>query len=92
MFISVEEIKVMENSRIRMWCDVPFALPTDIEVIWRFAEEVRSAYGESFRVTVKSNSSSFLQNTHTSLLELALDEMSNVISNLWNLRLELEDS
>lgn len=65
-----------------MWCDVPFALPTDIEVIWRFAEEVRSAYGESFRVTVKSNSSTFLQNTHTSLLELELDEMSNVISNL----------
>lgn len=51
MFISVEEIKVMENSRIRMWCDVPFALPTDIEVIWRFAEEVRSAYGESFTFT-----------------------------------------
>lgn len=51
MFISVEEIKVMENSRIRMWCNVPFALPTDTEVIWRFAEEVRSAYGESFRVT-----------------------------------------
>lgn len=40
MFISVKEIKVMENSRSRMWCDVPFHLPNDIEVIWRFAEEV----------------------------------------------------
>lgn len=71
MFISVEEIKVMENSKIRMWCAVPFALPSDIEVIWRFAKEVGSAYGESFRVTatVKSNSSTFLQTTHPSFLE-----------------------
>ncbi|XP_005741304.1 sperm acrosome membrane-associated protein 6 [Pundamilia nyererei] len=49
----VEEIKVMENSRIRMWCDVPFALPTDIEVIWRFAEEVETQQLDHFKeVTV----------------------------------------
>lgn len=40
MYISVEEIEVMENSRSRLWCDVPFDLPADIEVIWRFAEGV----------------------------------------------------
>lgn len=51
MFISVKEIKVMENSRSRMWCDVPFHLPADIELIWRFAEEVCLACGEPFRVT-----------------------------------------
>uniref|UniRef100_A0A669EID4 Ig-like domain-containing protein n=1 Tax=Oreochromis niloticus TaxID=8128 RepID=A0A669EID4_ORENI len=49
----VEEIKVMENSGIRMWCDVPFALPTDIEVIWRFAEEVETQQLDQFKeVTV----------------------------------------
>lgn len=42
--ISVKEIKVTENSRIRMWCDVPFPLPNDIEMIWRFAEEVGSVW------------------------------------------------
>ena len=41
MFVSVKEMKAMENSRTRMWCEVPFHLPDDIEVIWRFAEEVR---------------------------------------------------
>ncbi len=51
MFTSVKEMKVMENSRSRMWCDVPFHLPNDIEVIWRFAEEVCLAYCEPFRVT-----------------------------------------
>ncbi|XP_030606464.1 sperm acrosome membrane-associated protein 6 isoform X3 [Archocentrus centrarchus] len=49
----VEEIKVMENSRIRMWCAVPFALPSDIEVIWRFAEEVKTQQMDQFKeVTV----------------------------------------
>jgi len=51
MFISVEEIEVMENSRSTMRCDVPFVLPNDIEVIWRFAEEVCSAYGDPSRIT-----------------------------------------
>jgi len=34
-----------------MWCEVPFHLPGNIEVIWRFAEEVRSSYDELFRFT-----------------------------------------
>lgn len=38
--IPVKEINVTENSKTRIQCDVPFALPHDIEVIWRFAEEV----------------------------------------------------
>uniref|UniRef100_A0AAQ5Y8S6 Ig-like domain-containing protein n=1 Tax=Amphiprion ocellaris TaxID=80972 RepID=A0AAQ5Y8S6_AMPOC len=49
----VEEIKVMENSRSRMRCDVPFGLPNDIEVIWRFAEEVKTQQLDQFKeVTV----------------------------------------
>ncbi|XP_028281082.1 sperm acrosome membrane-associated protein 6 [Parambassis ranga] len=49
----VEEIKVMENSRIRMRCDVPFGLPDDVEVIWRFAEEVNTQQMDQFvEVTV----------------------------------------
>lgn len=49
-FVLVKEIKAMENSRSQMWCEVPFHLPDDMEVIWRFAEEVRLAYGEPFIV------------------------------------------
>ncbi|XP_071326817.1 sperm acrosome membrane-associated protein 6 isoform X2 [Trachinotus anak] len=45
----VKEIKVMENSRSRMWCDVPFHLPNDIEVIWRFAEEVKTQQVDQFK-------------------------------------------
>ncbi|RVE62521.1 hypothetical protein OJAV_G00157690 [Oryzias javanicus] len=45
----VEEIEVMENSRSRLWCDVPFDLPADIEVIWRFAEEVKTQQLEEFK-------------------------------------------
>ncbi|KAM9723719.1 sperm acrosome membrane-associated protein 6 [Menidia menidia] len=45
----VEEMKVLENSRSRMWCDVPFDLPNDIEVIWRFAEEVKTQQMEEFK-------------------------------------------
>ncbi|XP_034466189.1 sperm acrosome membrane-associated protein 6 [Hippoglossus hippoglossus] len=49
----VKEIKVMENSRSRMRCDVPFHLPNDIQVIWRFAEEVRTQRVDQFKeVTV----------------------------------------
>lgn len=40
-----------ENKRIQMWCNVPFHLPVDMEVIWRFAEEVCLEHGESFMVT-----------------------------------------
>ncbi|KAG7242189.1 hypothetical protein INR49_024235, partial [Caranx melampygus] len=45
----VKEINVMENSRSRMWCDVPFHLPNDIEVIWRFAEEVKTQLLDQFK-------------------------------------------
>ncbi|XP_013872075.1 sperm acrosome membrane-associated protein 6 [Austrofundulus limnaeus] len=49
----VEDIEVMENSRSRMWCEVPFDLPADIEVIWRFAEEVKTQEMDQFKeVTV----------------------------------------
>lgn len=49
VFVSVEEIEVMENSRSRMWCNVPFDLPNEIEVIWRFAEEVKTQQMEQFK-------------------------------------------
>ncbi|CAB1427685.1 unnamed protein product [Pleuronectes platessa] len=45
----VKEINVMENSRSRMRCDVPFHLPNDIQVIWRFAEEVRTQQVDQFK-------------------------------------------
>ncbi|XP_044063641.1 sperm acrosome membrane-associated protein 6 isoform X1 [Siniperca chuatsi] len=45
----VKEIQVMENSRSRMWCDVPFHLPNNIEVIWRFAEEVKTQQVDQFK-------------------------------------------
>ncbi|KAM6909830.1 sperm acrosome membrane-associated protein 6 [Xenentodon cancila] len=45
----VEEMEIMENSRSRMWCHVPFDLPKDIEVIWRFAEKVKTQQMDEFR-------------------------------------------
>lgn len=61
MFISVEEIEVMENSGARMWCDVPFDLPNDIEVIWRFAEEVCPKYNDRYMsIAVKISSPSLM--------------------------------
>ncbi|XP_038568463.1 sperm acrosome membrane-associated protein 6 isoform X3 [Micropterus salmoides] len=44
----VQEIKVMENSRTRVWCEVPFHLPNNIEVVWRFAEEVKTQQVDQF--------------------------------------------
>ncbi|KAI2655251.1 Sperm acrosome membrane-associated protein 6 [Labeo rohita] len=35
----VKEIKVKENNRTQMWCKVPFLLPTDAEIVWRYAME-----------------------------------------------------
>ncbi|XP_075965705.1 sperm acrosome membrane-associated protein 6 [Anarhichas minor] len=34
-----KEMNVTENSRSQIWCEVPFHLPDDIEVIWSVAEE-----------------------------------------------------
>nr|XP_046255367.1 sperm acrosome associated 6 isoform X2 [Scatophagus argus] len=45
----IKEIEVTENSRSRMQCDVPFHLPNDIEVIWRFAEEVKTQQVDQFK-------------------------------------------
>ncbi|KAK7926292.1 hypothetical protein WMY93_008602 [Mugilogobius chulae] len=45
----VEEIKVMENSRIRMWCKVPFDLPSDFQAVWRFAEELNTQQVDEFK-------------------------------------------
>ncbi|XP_045900173.1 sperm acrosome associated 6 isoform X2 [Micropterus dolomieu] len=44
----VQEIKVMENSRTRVWCEVLFHLPNNIEVVWRFAEEVKTQQVDQF--------------------------------------------
>ncbi|XP_061573906.1 sperm acrosome associated 6 [Cololabis saira] len=45
----VEEIEIMEKSKSKMWCHVPFDLPDDIEVIWRFAEKVKTEQMDEFR-------------------------------------------
>ncbi|XP_026149269.1 sperm acrosome membrane-associated protein 6, partial [Mastacembelus armatus] len=45
----VKEINVVEYSRSQMWCDVPFPLPDNIEVIWRFAEEVETQQVDQFK-------------------------------------------
>ncbi|KAK2910394.1 sperm acrosome membrane-associated protein 6 [Channa argus] len=44
----VEEIEVMEYNRSKMLCKVPFQLPDNIEVIWRFAEEVKTQQVDQF--------------------------------------------
>ncbi|XP_065117031.1 sperm acrosome membrane-associated protein 6 isoform X2 [Paramisgurnus dabryanus] len=33
----VKEIKIEENNRTEMWCKVPFLLPTDAEIVWRYS-------------------------------------------------------
>ncbi|KAM6967510.1 sperm acrosome membrane-associated protein 6 [Aplochiton taeniatus] len=49
----IKEVKVMENNRTRMWCVVPFPLPDDVEVIWRYAEKVKTQNVDQFKeVTV----------------------------------------
>ncbi|KAM6994482.1 sperm acrosome membrane-associated protein 6 [Tautogolabrus adspersus] len=45
----VKGIQVMENSRSQVRCDVPFRLPNDIEVIWRFAEELKTQQVDQFK-------------------------------------------
>ncbi|KAM3873391.1 sperm acrosome membrane-associated protein 6 [Diretmus argenteus] len=45
----VKEISVMEHNRTRMWCSVPFPLPRDIEVIWRYAAEVKTQQVDQFK-------------------------------------------
>ncbi|KAM3614398.1 uncharacterized protein V6R79_013467 [Siganus canaliculatus] len=45
----VKEIKVTEKRSSQMWCEVPFHLPSDIEVIWRFADEVKTDQVDQFR-------------------------------------------
>ncbi|AWO96822.1 Hypothetical protein SMAX5B_012191 [Scophthalmus maximus] len=44
----VKEMNAKENKRIQMWCNVPFHLPVDMEVIWRFAEEVNTQQVDQF--------------------------------------------
>lgn len=34
----VQEITVEENNRTQIWCHVPFVLPSDIQIVWRYAE------------------------------------------------------
>ncbi|XP_060776768.1 sperm acrosome associated 6 [Neoarius graeffei] len=34
----LQEIIVLENNRTQMWCHVPFVLPSDIQIVWRYAK------------------------------------------------------
>ncbi|XP_064801044.1 sperm acrosome associated 6 [Oncorhynchus masou masou] len=48
-----KNITVMENNRTQMRCDVPFPLPYEMKVVWRFAEEIRTQQVDQFEeVTV----------------------------------------
>ncbi|KAL1259468.1 hypothetical protein QQF64_010045, partial [Cirrhinus molitorella] len=48
----VKEIKVKENNGTRMWCKVPFLLPTDAEIVWRYAVEKTMLMDRFDEVTV----------------------------------------
>ncbi|XP_029361155.1 sperm acrosome membrane-associated protein 6 [Echeneis naucrates] len=80
----IKEIKVMANSRIQMWCDVPFHLPNNIEIIWRFAEEVKTEEVDQFeKVTagvdrLYSIRSTSLQHQGTYQCEIYSDQRSIV--------------
>ncbi|KAK5892552.1 hypothetical protein CesoFtcFv8_012919 [Champsocephalus esox] len=72
----VKEVTAMENSRSQMWCEVPFHLPGNIEVIWRFAEEVKTQQVDQFKEvtagldTLYSIPSSSLQHVGTYQCEI----------------------
>ncbi|XP_062322260.1 sperm acrosome associated 6 [Osmerus eperlanus] len=80
----VEEITVVENNRTRMWCDVSFPLPIDLEVIWRFAEEVKSQQVDLFKEVTAgvdrlySIPSANLQHTGTYQCEILSNQRSIV--------------
>ncbi|TRY94714.1 hypothetical protein DNTS_021604 [Danionella cerebrum] len=35
--LAVQEISIQESNRTQMWCSVPFVLPPDVEMVWRYA-------------------------------------------------------
>ncbi|CAJ1061614.1 sperm acrosome membrane-associated protein 6 isoform X1 [Xyrichtys novacula] len=45
----VKDVKVLEYRESQVRCEVPFSLPDDIEVIWRFAEEVKTQLVDQFK-------------------------------------------
>ncbi|XP_074510156.1 sperm acrosome membrane-associated protein 6 isoform X2 [Sebastes fasciatus] len=45
----LQEITALENARIEMLCEVPFPLPPQIEVIWRFAASVKTVLVDQFK-------------------------------------------
>ncbi|XP_051576977.1 sperm acrosome associated 6 [Myxocyprinus asiaticus] len=48
----VKEIKVEENNRTQMWCEVPFHLPKDVKIVWRYAMEKTMLIDQFKEVTV----------------------------------------
>ncbi|KAM6936703.1 sperm acrosome membrane-associated protein 6 [Lycodopsis pacificus] len=44
-----KEMNVTENSRSQIWCEVPFHLPDDMEVIWSVAEEEKTQLVDQFK-------------------------------------------
>ncbi|KAG9275918.1 sperm acrosome associated 6 [Astyanax mexicanus] len=47
-----QEITVEENNRTQMWCKVPFLLPSDFQIVWRYTE-VKTVWLDRFKeVTV----------------------------------------
>ncbi|XP_068425236.1 sperm acrosome membrane-associated protein 6 [Clinocottus analis] len=80
----IKEINATENSSNQMWCEVPFHLPDDIEVVWRVAEEVKTQQVNDFKeVTAGSDRlysipSTSLQHQGTYQCEIYSDKRSIV--------------
>ncbi|KAJ3597820.1 hypothetical protein NHX12_001337 [Muraenolepis orangiensis] len=45
----LKTLNVNEFSGTQMWCNVPFPLPANIELIWRYAEEVKTQKVDQFK-------------------------------------------
>ncbi|KAL0985019.1 hypothetical protein UPYG_G00151890 [Umbra pygmaea] len=80
----VKEVTVMENNSTRIWCDIPFPLPDDVEVVWRFAEQIKTQQVDQFEeVTVGTDKlysipSAGLQHQGTYQCEIYSDQRSIV--------------
>ncbi|XP_066539331.1 sperm acrosome associated 6 [Hoplias malabaricus] len=48
----LREITVEENNRTQMWCEVPFILPSDIQIVWRYSQVKTVLMNQFKEVTV----------------------------------------
>ncbi|KAM9489032.1 sperm acrosome membrane-associated protein 6 [Clarias gariepinus] len=79
----LQEITVAENNRTQMWCHVPFVLPSDIQIVWRYAEAETMLMDQFKEVTVGMDKlfsipSARLEHTGTYQCEIFSQERSLV--------------